>query len=86
VEGATGGLNVPEGLAYDQTTNSVLVTDKRNNRLRSFPATDGGAVTWTTVAGTGTQCASPTAACGDGGPATSAQLRLPGRSRSTGPA
>jgi hypothetical protein len=42
VEGPAGGLNVPEGLAYDATTNTVLVTDKRNNRLRSFPATDGG--------------------------------------------
>jgi hypothetical protein len=78
VEGAGGGLNVPEGLAYDATTDSVLVVDKRNHRLRSFPATDGGVVSWTTVAGTGTQCASPTSGCGDGGPASSAQLRLPG--------
>jgi hypothetical protein len=86
VQGPRDGLNTPEGLAYDATTDTVLVTDKRNDRLLSFRATQGGATTWTTVAGMysakgevpGARCPSGTQACGDGGPATQAQLRLPG--------
>lgn len=87
VQGAPGGLNTPEGLAYDATTNTILVTDKRNDRLLSFPATNGGPTTWRTVAGqdskggdpsTGARCPAPTDPCGDGGPATSARLLQPG--------
>jgi sugar lactone lactonase YvrE len=89
VQSPSRGLNVPEGMAYDATTNSILVTDKRNDRLLSFRATNGGPtpVTWTAVAGRfsghGTapgvnRCPSPTDPCGDGGPATSAQLNQPG--------
>jgi hypothetical protein len=63
------------------------VTDKRNDRLLSFEAGNGGPTRWTTVAGQysgkgtdvpGARCASPTDPCGDGGLATEAELREPG--------
>lgn len=51
---------------------SVFVTDTNRNRIRKI-GTDG---VITTVVGDGTAC-EPTAACGDGGPSTSASLSQP---------
>lgn len=54
----------PDGSVYVAAQNEVV------HRI----ATDGKI---TTVAGTGSTCASPTGTCGDGGPATLAQLNRP---------
>jgi trimeric autotransporter adhesin len=59
----------PIGVAVDDAGN-VIVADVFNNRVRRF--TPGGNIS--TIAGTGAGCPSPTAACGDGGPATAADL------------
>jgi DNA-binding beta-propeller fold protein YncE len=60
-------LHHPTGLALDPATGDLYVADARNQRVRRID----GAGTITTVAGDGTAGFS-----GDGGPATSAQLRL----------
>jgi RHS repeat-associated protein len=62
----------PEGLAIGRD-NTLYVADTFNRRVRRV-GTDG---IITTIAGDGTTCSPATAACGDGGPATRAQLAFP---------
>jgi len=63
----TGVAPLPDG--------GFLIADRSNNRIRRVSAT--GVIT--TVAGSGATCANPAGACGDGGPATAAQLNAPDR-------
>ena len=65
-------LTSPSGVFVDSTGN-VFIADTVDNRIRKV-STSG---TITTVAGTGSACSSPTATCGDGGAATSADLFRP---------
>ncbi len=53
---------------------NLFIVDAENNRIRKVSATDQ---TISTVVGTGIPCAQPKFVCGDGGPATSAQLFMP---------
>ena len=62
----------PSGVAA-ASDGTVYVADTFNNAVRRV-APDG---TITTSAGTGVGCADPSTACGDGGPATAAQLSAP---------
>lgn len=68
-------LNRPTGLVvHPPTTGDLYIADFSNNRIRKVDAASG---TISTVAGTGVACAPSTAPCGDGGPATAAQLSGP---------
>ncbi len=60
----------PEAIAID-AANNVYVTGNSERRVRRIDAITG---IITTVAGNGTACAAPTTGCGDGGPATSANI------------
>ncbi len=64
-------VSSPGAVAVDRA-GDVFVIDAHT--VREIAAGSG---TITTVAGDGTFCSSPRAACGDGGPATSAQLATP---------
>ena len=76
----------PFGVAVDSAGN-VFIADTNDYAIRAI---NGGSQAITlagvtiqpgdiaTVAGNGTRCAHSTDACGDGGPATSAQLNIPG--------
>jgi VCBS repeat-containing protein len=66
-------LRGPSGVAVDGAGN-FFIADLGHNRVRRV---DGATQTITTVAGTGVACPIPTNSCGDGGPATAAQLRAP---------
>lgn len=66
-------LNRPTGVAVDRAGN-VFIADALDHRVRKVSASDGRL---STVAGTGAQCPLATNPCGDGGPAASANLRLP---------
>jgi trimeric autotransporter adhesin len=69
-------LNSPEGVFVDSTGN-IFIADTGDNAIREV----NSAGTITTVAGAANPnvaCAVGTDACGDGGPATSAQLNGPG--------
>jgi trimeric autotransporter adhesin len=66
-------LNLPEAVAVDSAFN-IYIADSSDNRIRKV---DGSTGIITTVAGDGNACANPTLACGDGGPATSANLNFP---------
>ncbi|MFZ0286559.1 MAG: choice-of-anchor D domain-containing protein, partial [Terriglobales bacterium] len=69
-------LNSPEGVFVDSTGN-IFIADTGDNAIREV----NSAGTITTVAGAANPnvaCALGTDACGDGGPATSAQLNGPG--------
>lgn len=68
----TASLWAPSGVAAIDA-DSFLVADTLNDRIRRV---DGATIT--TVAGDGTTCSVPSLPCGDGGPATSAQLASPG--------
>jgi hypothetical protein len=63
-------LNTAQGVAVD-SHNNVYIADQNDRRIREV--TPGGAIS--TVAGDGTYCPNPS--CGDGRPATSAQLSQP---------
>ena len=63
---------VPNSLAVDASGN-LFIADSQNHRIRKVDT--GGTIT--TVAGTGGFCVPFTAACGDGGPATSATFLIP---------
>jgi len=65
-------LNYPHALSLTPD-GGYLIVDTSNQGIRKVSASG----TITTVAGDGTTCALPTAACGDGGSATSAQLNFP---------
>lgn len=64
-------LNQPQALVFDPS-GTLYIADTGNNRIRTLI---NGAIT--TIAGTGIQCSSSTAPCGDNGPATLAQLSQP---------
>ena len=61
------------GLAVD-SANNVFIADAGATRVRRVDALTGNI---STVAGNGTTCGDPTTACGDGGPATAANLNGP---------
>src|SRR4030095_1692312 len=65
-------LNRPAGLAFDSVGN-VYISDSVNHRIRKVDPSGN----ITTFAGTGAPCNPTTATCGDGGPASAAQLRNP---------
>lgn len=65
-------LDHPASVFVDSSGN-IYVTDSGDNKIREVTASNGNIAT---VAGNGTACPSSTAACGDGGTATSAQLNL----------
>lgn len=67
-----GQLRAPAGVTVDASGN-VYIADTGDNEIRKV--TPSGKLS--RVAGTGTPCSKPPA-CGDGGPATSAQLSFPG--------
>jgi hypothetical protein len=72
-------LSGPAAVAVDQSTGNVYIADAgtgatSNQTIRMVNASNG---IISTVAGNGTACASSTAACGDGGLGTSAQLNQP---------
>lgn len=68
----SGSLFNPSGVAVDASGN-VYIADAGDNLIRKV-STKG---IMTTVAGTGAVCPTPTSACGDNGPATSAQFNNP---------
>jgi trimeric autotransporter adhesin len=85
-EAATSAeLSGPYAVAVDAAGN-IFIADTENSAVRvinpsSQPVTIAGITippgTIATVAGNGTACTSPTAGCGDDGPATSAELNFP---------
>lgn len=71
---ATGAeLADPYGVFVDGNEN-IFIADTDNSAIREVVASTGNIQT---VAGNGTTCANQSLFCGDGGPATSAQLDLP---------
>lgn len=66
-------LSSPFGIFVDGSGN-IFIADADNSAIREVLASNGNIQT---VAGNGSACTSPTGPCGDGGPATSAQLNLP---------
>ena len=65
-------LYSPSSVFVDANGN-IFIVDSGDNRIREVVSSTGNIIA---TAGDGTACSSPTAACGDGGPATSAQLNL----------
>ncbi|MGA2920878.1 MAG: hypothetical protein ABSE28_07215 [Candidatus Sulfotelmatobacter sp.] len=66
-------LDGPVGVFVDSAEN-IFIADTSNHAIREVVASSG---IINTVAGNGTQCSSPSAGCGDGGAAISAQLADP---------
>jgi sugar lactone lactonase YvrE len=66
-------VKTPLGLALD-TAGDLFIADSANNRIRRVDAVTGFI---STVAGTGTACATASLPCGDGGKATLALLNGP---------
>jgi len=64
-------LNTPTGIALDKNGN-VYIADSQDHRIREVSKT-----IINTIAGTGVRCPSGTNACGDAGPAISAELAAP---------
>jgi sugar lactone lactonase YvrE len=70
-------LNLPQGVAVDSTGN-IYIADSSDNRIRKVDAASGNISTVAgSVAGPSNVCTNPTSSCGDGGPATSANLNFP---------
>ncbi|HLW88652.1 MAG TPA: choice-of-anchor D domain-containing protein [Terriglobales bacterium] len=68
----SANLNQPAGVLADSSGN-IYIADTNDNKIRLVVS----AGTISTIAGTGTQCVFATIPCGDGGPATSAELWAP---------
>jgi sugar lactone lactonase YvrE len=71
-----GGLATAAQIAYPNeihfdTAGNLYITDSTANRLRLINMTTG---IISNIAGSGNACSVPTGACGDGGPANSAQM------------
>ena len=66
-------LNGPWDVFVDSAGN-IFIADTSNSVIREVTASTGSIAT---VAGSTSQCTQPGASCGDGGPATSAQLNFP---------
>ncbi len=66
-------FNAPSAVAVDAAGN-LYIADSGDNRIREVIASTG---IISTIAGSGVACANPTAACGDGKAATTAQLNYP---------
>jgi trimeric autotransporter adhesin len=66
-------LNYPQSVAFDNAGN-LYIADTRDNKIRMIAPAASPVIT--TVAGTGGTCI-PTTHCGDGGPATAANLYQP---------
>lgn len=66
-------LNYPQSVAFDSAGN-LYIADTRDNKIRMIAPAASPVIT--TVAGTGSTCI-PTTRCGDGGPATAANLYQP---------
>jgi sugar lactone lactonase YvrE len=71
---ASATFTSPSGVAMDAAGNLYIV-DAGANRIREVAAGTG---IITTIAGNGNACSSSTAACGDGGAATSATFQMEG--------
>lgn len=71
-------LNLPMGIAVDASGN-IYIADSSNNRIRKVDAISHNisTVAGATVNNVDNACTNPTLACGDGGPATSANLDFP---------
>ncbi|HZQ22497.1 MAG TPA: choice-of-anchor D domain-containing protein [Terriglobales bacterium] len=66
-------LTLPEDVAVDSAGN-IFIADTKDQMVREIAA---GSSNIQAFAGKGGACTTPTAACGDGGPATAALLHLP---------
>lgn len=73
VAATDGALNIPGGVFVDASGN-LFIADTENSVIREVVAATG---LIQTIAGNGIPCAISTNACGDGGPATDAQLNSP---------
>jgi len=74
VPALSANLDSPYGVFVD-SNNNVYISDTFNAIVREVNASTGNIIT---IAGTNGQvCSSPVALCGDGGPATSANLNMP---------
>ncbi len=69
-------LTGPAAIAINQANGNIYIADgnQGGNKIREINVSTG---IITTYAGTGAICSSPTATCGDGGPATAAQFYRP---------
>jgi sugar lactone lactonase YvrE len=68
------GLTGPSGLAVNPLTQALYIADTGSNEVYEFSS---ALRSLTTIVGTGTACATPTAACGDGGSGLNANLNAP---------
>ena len=66
-------LNNPQGVGLDSLGN-LYIADTRDNRIREVIASGS---TISSVVGKGLICQVPTGTCGDGGPASRANLQMP---------
>lgn len=71
--GVDAQLNYPGAVSVDGS-NDIFIADTVSSVIREVVAATGGIQT---VAGNGTDCSAPTATCGDGGSAASAQFNNP---------
>ena len=82
IQARNAAIGVPAGLAFDSAGNLFIASSTTARVRRVIPGADGLITGATdeligTVAGSGTTCSSPTLPCGDGGPATSANMGSP---------
>jgi hypothetical protein len=72
----SASITGPAALAIDQRNGNLYIADGRQS-ANLVRLVNGNTGIITTIAGTGSICSSPTASCGDGGPASSAQFYRP---------